>query len=511
MNISNFCTTIISLVLAVTSITSAHEIVIANYNVENLFDLTLSKKEYPKYRPSIEGWNSSAYHSKLKSISTVISQLSPDIITLQEIENRQALKDLMKSCNSKGAKFRYSLFGEDSSRSAIGVAILSKYPLTGRVTHRVNLSSRGRSRNILECRAKTNIGELRILAVHWPSKMAQEGNRIKAAKVVKSIIDTLPKGCEYMVIGDFNESFDESIRLLTEKMDNSSGETGVTDILNCSYSQNGEFYSNSAERVVGSSQRLLYDPWLEINDSVRYSYLYKGEKVTLDHILLPKTLLDSDGITYKDRSFRTFTMGDLLVDSRGVPIRWKSYKKDGVVHYSGEGFSDHLPIYVTLTDGKSSYKAIKSDLGSFETTHDGWVVKSNRFRAKIVTDQKLDGKSSLKFYGKSKRNSTMIYVSFIPRIKQTKATFYLAGDGKYSVRVKPYRGKKWLYYKGGVLVGSSQNSYTQLPESSWVKISLPIKKVAADTLTVEIRGKGSINNRFYLDKSDIDPLYRPKR
>ena len=71
----------------------AQDFKVASYNVENLFDLKHDGTEYREYIPNTKSnWNKKTYNIKLKNISKVINELDADIIALQEIESKKALK-----------------------------------------------------------------------------------------------------------------------------------------------------------------------------------------------------------------------------------------------------------------------------------------------------------------------------------------------------------------------------------------------------------------------------------
>ena len=472
------------------------EIKIVNYNVENLFDLKYSKKEYPKYHPAIDGWNSTVFNAKINNISSVIASIDPNIIVLEEIENRNVAKFLMKACNKKSTKFKYIAFSDDSTRSAIGTAILSDYKLENIETIRVKVSSRSYSRNLLIADAITPIGKIKIVAVHLPSKRAKEDHRVLAAKVVKSVIDTI--SIPYIIIGDFNESFDEACKLESENMNNSNGVTGINHILKTAHSKpNHKLKLNTINDVI-QNRSLLYDPWIEVEDSVRFSYRYQGEYSTLDHILLSQKLLNNSGINYKYGSFKHITLGGALLKD-GTPYRFESVKKDGKYHFTGKGFSDHLPISIVLTGKKEVYPIQTMSDASFESNHNGWIVKSPHFTAFLSSNEVVDGKKSLHITGKGKRNGTILQKSFIKTNNNAKV-FYIGGEGTISIRIRSNKDE-WKYLVGNKLSKSGQKSYFLLDKNRWEKIVIPLSNFTNNSkITIQIRYKGQVTQDFYIDK-----------
>lgn len=488
----------------------ATEIRIASYNVENLFDNSKQGKEYAAYIPSPNGWNTEAYHTKLENISTVIASLNPDIIALQEIENRHVLDALITKCKHKRVLYNYSAFGENDSRSAVGVALLSKYPLTYINQHKVYLSKSGRTRNILECEVDTPLGKLRLIAVHFPSKRRKESYRVKAAQAVKSIIDTLDKNCEYVILGDFNSNHDEAVRLLSEKMDDSNGISGINHILQTSSSPIGDTFSlNSVYDLKNHGDH--YNPWYEKEGVHQYSYRYQGDLTTLDHILLPRTLFDGKGIEYKYNSFSHYTMNSLLTKNI-TPYRWESKRVDGTTVHYNRGYSDHLPIFLTLTSTPFRFTTQKhTQTGAFETGNDGWIIKSPHFLGERTRFQACDGDYSFHITGQGKRNGAMASVTGIIPKGMKQATIALAGTGEYAIRIKKNNEKKWYYLVGTKLQSSGSKSYTTLPKEKWVQRKIPLYPFnVGDTVKIELRYRGNIYQDIYLDKSSLNGWFRPQ-
>jgi endonuclease/exonuclease/phosphatase family metal-dependent hydrolase len=147
---------------------------------------------------------------------------------------------------------------------------------------------------------------------------------------------------DIVVAGDMNETLDEYAR---------SGRKYQTALIPESagaparYATRSLFLAASPPGIGGAGDRLvLYDPWFEMAEGERGSYVYQGEWQTLDHILLSPGLFDSRGFTYKRGSFSVMRLPFLLTP-KGEPRRWKGLK-------GPRGYSDHLPLLVTLEIGK---------------------------------------------------------------------------------------------------------------------------------------------------------------
>ncbi len=317
----------------------AAEFRVANYNVENLFDITLNGNEYREYKPDNRyQWNKRVYKIKLEHISKVIRDLKADIIGLEEIENRNALKDLIKTLNKMGVKYPYFAIA-DKKKTTIKCAILSKYPIIKK--REVIVGNRySKYRNILEVVVKIEDKNLTLFVNHWKSKAGAESKRVVYATALKKRIDQL-QGKEFILLGDFNSNYNEYKTFKGRvKLNNTNGKTGINHILKTIKNQK---LIRKEEIKEQNNSQYLYNLWLELPEEERYSHIFYNKKGTLDNILLPHTLFNNRDIEYIDNSFNKFAPNYLL-DKKGRPIRWKITNR-GRGKHKGEGYSDHLPIY----------------------------------------------------------------------------------------------------------------------------------------------------------------------
>ncbi len=318
---------------------------VASYNVENLFDLHFSGNEYVEYIPDGKyGWNRYIYQKKIDNVSKVIYDLKADIIALEEVESLSALLDLRKNLKRRGLFYRYYAIA-DKKNSTVKVAILSRFKIIKEKELRVAYSNR--YRDILEVHVDIDGYPLVLFANHWKSKSAPESERIKYAKVLKKRIATIPKSLPYIILGDFNSNYNEYITFLKEsRLNDTNGKTGINHILNTTI--NGKMATFDDVRRDCS---LLYNLWLELPITLRYSYIYHGEKDTIDNMLLPCSMFDNSGVDYIRNSFNVFKPAYLF--KNGSIYRWQ--RRGGYGKFSGYGYSDHLPIYAFFTtDDKHS-------------------------------------------------------------------------------------------------------------------------------------------------------------
>lgn len=308
---------------------SSTELKIASYNVENLFDMHDDKTEYKEYVPYKYNWTQKILSLKLKNISEVICELNADIIGLQEIENQNALKLLQNSLKKYGCRYRYSAI-TSKKRTAIQVALLSKIPIE---THNEIVVKRaGGIRNILEVKVRIEGHPLFLFVNHWNSKSSPESKRISSAMALKKRLLRLPKGSQYILLGDFNSNYNEykNEYKIVKK-------TGINTVLN------SMSFRESSMRTKQKNGFRHYNLWWELLPYKRWSHNFYGDRQGLDAMLLPPTLFDGEGINYKDNSFGVFKRAYLFT-KKGYVNRWQ-YKK----RHIGKGYSDHFPIFATFS------------------------------------------------------------------------------------------------------------------------------------------------------------------
>jgi endonuclease/exonuclease/phosphatase family metal-dependent hydrolase len=304
---------------------------IANYNVQNLFDLHKSGHEYKEYIPNTRAnYNKKTYHIKLKNCAKVLADIDAQIVTLEEIESRQALLDLRAMLQRKGVYYRYYAIA-NKKNTTVKVAVLSKIPF---VSHKeiVVGGHSYRYRNILQLKFHIGGEDLYLFVNHWKSKSGPESQRIVSAKALRHAINRLGEGKNIVVTGDFNAHYEEYILFRRNRRHNDThGITGINDILGTRY------YTQSASKVQPKKNQ-LYNLWYDLPKKERFNYIYKRHKETLDAILISSALLDNKALEYTRNSFQVFKPVYLLKKNR--INSWK------ISHgrHKGKGYSDHLPI-----------------------------------------------------------------------------------------------------------------------------------------------------------------------
>ncbi len=342
---------LISTLLLLTSI-YAKDFKVASYNVENLFDLNYDGTEYKEYIPNkISSWNHKNYVIKLKNISKVINDLNVDIIALQEVESLKALKDLLTYTK----KYKYYSFVKNK-RSAIGLAILSKYKILETQEIKINTKNKY-SRPIQKVNIKIENKQITIYNNHWPSKRAAENERIEYALTLQEYLNQQTKS-DYILLGDFNSNYNEFNTFKNDtKLNNTYGNTGINQVLNTSILKR----YISKQNISSFEKTVHYNLWLDKQYQDRYSYKYKGQNNTPDNILLSSYLFDNKDVSYVNNSFQVFRPEYLYKHNKIQ--RWKILGKNRI--HAGRGYSDHLPIYAVFsTNEYSNYTISKNNQGS---------------------------------------------------------------------------------------------------------------------------------------------------
>jgi endonuclease/exonuclease/phosphatase family metal-dependent hydrolase len=321
-------------------------ILIATYNVENLFDDHSDGREYPEY--SGKRWSPEAYHRKLLAIARAVRAISPrgpDIICFQEIESARALRELRDE-HLPRCGYRYLLF-VPQEHAATTVACLSRIPISASRVHQVGSYAGEPLRHILEVHFEKTGSILYVFINHWKSKSggvestayarAQAAGTLTAR--IREILRADPEA-DLVVLGDLNENIDEfeqsDGRYRTATVPEGLSERGFdADTL---------FITPQPQRSGFRGDRVvLYDPWYELPHDQRGSSVYRGSWQTPDRILLSAGLFDQREFSYSPGNFRAVRAGFLLDPRTGFPRRWR-HDSSG----AAGGTSDHLPLRLII-------------------------------------------------------------------------------------------------------------------------------------------------------------------
>ncbi|MCB4776116.1 MAG: hypothetical protein LGB73_05000 [Sulfurovum sp.] len=346
---------IVLLLFFMTSTLISKPFKVANYNVENLFDTIYNGTEYEEFVPGKHGWSSRMVEKKLNHTAEVLCDLNADIVGLEEIENEQIFRQLQKRLKRVGCNYEYGAITHKKD-AAIQVALLSRFPILSK--QELQVSHVPHVRNILEVTVDVEGLPFTLFVNHWKSKghKGYESKRLSYAKVLASYIEKMPKERAYMILGDLNSNYDAHLTL-PQRLDDTNGKRALQHLLHTV--QGRKLFTEDDVRLGKRGRH--YDLWLELSPQERWNHKFYGKKSTLGHMLLPQSMLDGKGIDYVNDSFRVFKPRYLFTP-KGYINRWQM--REG--KHTGEGYSDHLPIFA-LFDTKpylplvtKNQKALKS-------------------------------------------------------------------------------------------------------------------------------------------------------
>ncbi len=209
---------------------SQDSLLIAFYNVENLFDTIhdIGKNDFEFLPTGKFKWDSSAYFLKVNHIARVISALNnwkgADLVALAEVENKRVLFDLINTTSLKLMGYRF-LHHESMDSRGIDVAILYKagvLRIIDESTSKIEFVRGNRpTRDILKSRfANFQNDTISLFVNHWPSRMGgvseTEWKRVKASSILSATVKQSTG--KAIVLGDFNDEIDNrSVSNLVEK------------------------------------------------------------------------------------------------------------------------------------------------------------------------------------------------------------------------------------------------------------------------------------------------------
>jgi endonuclease/exonuclease/phosphatase family metal-dependent hydrolase len=344
-------------------------IAVMSYNVLSLFDPVDDGYEYSGFSVAKGSWDEARYRRRLDNLAKVVlegpkaehSGGVPDIVCLLEVEKPRVLEDL-RAGPLKSAGYRCAAMAP-APGAAINSGLLSRFPVVSLHSHTVAGSSATHvERYVLEAILDVDGSRLALLVCHWKSKLEgaekTEDERRQEAALVKGRVRALqasdPKAA-ILVCGDFNENPDEYLRVgkryATALMPASEasapdagrilvdsavslvggGDGGLGDAARGSAEQNGAGRANEAGT---EAEPVLYSPWAQAEG---FSYVYKNARERIDGFLLSAGLVRGGPLSY-----RGFSVVDapFLLDASGLPLKWSNY--------SGSGYSDHLPILLSI-------------------------------------------------------------------------------------------------------------------------------------------------------------------
>jgi len=297
------------------------------WNLQTFFDAETTGTEYSEFIKNPD-WNRDAYQNRLNRLCSAISTLKADIFVFQEVENSNVIIDISNKLqtnawNSKDL-WHYSCFAKKEGTS-IGIAILSKFPLENLKTHYLQIQSQKeiqpQSRLLVEVQAKIKEKTLTIFANHWKSKSGGQAQteiwRDWQELQMTQQLQKCNQNDKVVICGDFNRDACEFV---------------------CDFSGNYKDYNTIfrgvSEKCKSIENIKVYSPWFLQNGSYATqtgSYFFNDCWERIDNIFC-----------YGDIKIMGFSpkITENWATSEGIPKKF--------LIYSGNGYSDHLPIMCNL-------------------------------------------------------------------------------------------------------------------------------------------------------------------
>jgi endonuclease/exonuclease/phosphatase family metal-dependent hydrolase len=319
------------------SVVASDRLIVASWNVENLFDTEddpLNEGDNGYTPRGWMRWTNARYALKLRHLADVIVRMRPDILGLMEVENRRVLEDLVRTLKEKhGYEMPHIMHRDGDEKRGIEVAILSKHAAVATNW----IQSVTGQREVLVCEFVINGRSLTLLANHWKSQLGKKAEsddiRRLEALGVRSYLDkrlASDPAAALIVAGDFNDS--PSSPILVE----AAG------------------FALDKRRVLNdSSGRLLYNLTGTLPEGKHGTYYYAPKKQWsfLDAIIVSRGMLAEaePGAPWKvvQGSYEIFKT-DEQCDKEGRPLPFRRVRSKSVGDVYFTGYSDHFPVRVTL-------------------------------------------------------------------------------------------------------------------------------------------------------------------
>lgn len=322
-------------------ITTMKQYYMAWWNVENLFD-TSASTERPewlktKLRSELKGWTTKVLERKIENLAKVVRAMNdgqgPDLIGLCEVENLPVLNRLLQAMNI--ANRDYAIAHQDTADNrGIDIAFIydrNRFNSDGKLFS-YEVLKRNATRDIVQINLTTEGGnELIVIGNHWPSRLGGKEHsspyRCLAAETLSYWLGRIQqikgKKIPILVMGDFND----------EPHDRSLREYALS--------------TNSRTRVIYARNPMLYNLCWKNWGENRAGYVYSGEHLMLDQMLVSK------GLCYKQGDLRA-SPSDLAIFSIDGMTKGRYYQPVRFGRPSSQlntdGYSDHLPLTLLITE-----------------------------------------------------------------------------------------------------------------------------------------------------------------
>ncbi|MBE9490963.1 MAG: endonuclease/exonuclease/phosphatase family protein [Bacteroidetes bacterium] len=312
---------------------------IAFYNLENLFDTINDTNKFDERSPimEIKTNRTKIYKQKVHNMARVLADIgsevtnnTPAIIGVSEVENREVLEDVVNDPLLLPKDYGIVHFHSPDERG-IDVGLLYQKTLFTPIhtsSHELKIydnssGKRDYTRDQLLVSGKLEGEMIHVIVSHWPSRSGGEARsrakRVAAAKLNKRIIDSLQSINPYAKIstmGDFNDN---------------PTNASVKDILKAKKDKDDV-------KLKG-----IYNPMEAMAKNGLGSNAYRDAWSLFDQIMVTKPLLEKDYSSFRFYKAGIFDKNYLITKKgqyKGYPFR--SFANGGFTN----GFSDHFPVFV---------------------------------------------------------------------------------------------------------------------------------------------------------------------
>lgn len=314
---------------------------VAFYNLENLFDTINDPNKFDEASPMMEikANRKDVYIKKVKNMARVISEIgldvtnnSPAIIGVSEIENRSVLEDVINDSLLIEKKYGIVHYSSPDVRG-IDVALLYQKELFTPISsssHELKLYDDATKKRIYTRDQLLVSGNLdgefvHVIVNHWPSRSGGQARsnskRVAAAKLTKHLVDSVQSIDPYakvFIMGDLNDNpTDASVKTILKAQKN--------------------------KKRVGLKG--IYNPYEKVFKNGIGTTAYRDNWSLFDQILITKPLLEKDYSSFRFYKAGIFNRQYLITKTgtyKGYPFR--SWSNGGF----SNGYSDHFPVYVYI-------------------------------------------------------------------------------------------------------------------------------------------------------------------
>lgn len=298
---------------------------VVNWNVQTFFDAETDGTEYDDFKGAGK-WSKDKYVLRLQRLCNVMTTLNADVYVFEEIECQSVIYDISNQLAGKSwsnkAKWHFACFAKDEA-AAIGCAVISRFPLSDLRTHCMDIRTQSESqpsvRPLLEVTVNVDGEPLHLFVSHWKSKLGDQTEIWRDWQESVLGYTLRNSGAQAAILcGDFNRSAEDFI------LEFDGATRSPNTILRFLDGQGGQTVK-------------VYNPWFSgdgdpVTDTGSYYYDKAWEKID-NFFSFGKVKLSS----FSARAEEPWA------NEAGIPNGYKIY--------TGEGFSDHLPIMCTLVLG----------------------------------------------------------------------------------------------------------------------------------------------------------------